>query len=54
MLTNLDFVWSKKHRLFLDISIDPGKKGFFSKKEHPSDYMEGEIKEVSPEFLTQF
>lgn len=40
----------------LEIAFDPFKKGFFSvgKQEQPSDYFEGTIYEVKPEFMTKF
>lgn len=40
----------------LEIVCDPCKKGFFSigKQEKPSDYFEGTIWEVRPEFMAKF
>lgn len=40
----------------LEIVFDPCKKGFFSigKQEKPSDYFEGTIWEVRPEFMVKF
>jgi hypothetical protein len=40
----------------MEITFDPYKKGAFSfgKQEKPSDYFEGTIWEVRPEFMTKF
>ena len=40
----------------MEIVFDPAKKGFFSigKQEKPSDYFEGTIYEVKPEFMNKF
>lgn len=40
----------------MELIFDPDKKGFFSvgKKETPSDYFEGNLVEVSPNWLDSF
>ena len=45
----LAYVWSKKHKLYLELVYDPDKKGFFSlsKKVTTSDYLIGDIVKVS-------
>jgi hypothetical protein len=47
------YYWSVKHCLYLELTFDPDKKGFFSvgKKDRTSDYFEGTLLKVTPEFL---
>lgn len=42
--------------IVLELAYDPFKKGFFSvgKQQEPSDYFEGTIWEVRPEFMAKF
>ena len=42
--------------IMLEIVFDPAKKGFFSvgKQARPSDYFEGTIWEVKPQFMAKF
>lgn len=46
----------EKTNLVLEIVFDPNKKGFFSigKQEKPSDYFEGVLYEVLPDFMATF
>ena len=50
------YYWIEKLNVVLEIVFDPYKKGFFSvgKALEPSDYYEGTIWEVRPEFMTKF
>lgn len=44
----LAFYWIKSEQLFLELTFNPAKKGFFSvgKQEQPVDYFEGYICKV--------
>lgn len=50
------YYWMEKTNLVLEIVFDPNKKGFFSigKQEKPSDYFEGVLYEVLPDFMATF
>jgi hypothetical protein len=55
-LWNLAFYWIEKKNIFVELAYNPSKKGFFSmgKQENPSDYFEGCVVEVKPEFIKKF
>lgn len=44
----LAYYWIEKEKIFMEVSFDAGKKGFFSKQEQPCDYFEGKLCQVTP------
>ncbi len=55
-ISYLAYYWITDTNIMVQIVFDPFKKGFFSvgKQEKPSDYFEGTIWQVKPEFMAKF
>ena len=52
----LAYYWVQKTNYFVELIYNPNKKGLFSigKQENPSDYFEGTVVEVKPQFMKSF
>lgn len=52
----LAYYWITNTNFMMELVFDRYKKGFFSigKQEKPSDFIEGVIWEVKPEFMNKF